>query len=63
VEEKQHELAEVLDEMFGITPAFRYTVRAGTVIEADPDEPAPTPEAAEELLKKQFGAEVVEEDA
>jgi DNA polymerase III subunit gamma/tau len=63
VEEKEQELSDVLAEMFGITPSFRYTVRAGAVIEADPDEPPPSPEAAEELVRKQFGAEVVEEDA
>jgi DNA polymerase-3 subunit gamma/tau len=62
LEEKQREVASVLEELFGISPALRCTVREGTAIEADPDEPAPSPEAAEALLKSQFGAEVVEEE-
>jgi hypothetical protein len=61
LEEKSEELREVLTELFGISPTFRYTVRAGTVVELEAEE-APTPEAAEELVRQQFGAEVVEED-
>ena len=62
VEEKAHELGEVLTEMFGISPKLRYTVRQGTVVEPEADEPPPSPEAAEELLRAQFGAEVVDEE-
>ncbi len=62
VEEKAHELGEVLAEMFGITPKLRYTVRQGTVVETEADEPLPSPEAAEELLRAQLGAEVVDEE-
>jgi DNA polymerase-3 subunit gamma/tau len=59
--EKSEELREVLLELFGISPAFRYTIRTGTVVELEAEE-TPTPEAAEELVRQQFGAEVVEED-
>ena len=62
LEEKQREVAVVLEELFGISPALRCTVREGAAIEEDPDEPAPSPEAAEALLRAQFGAEVVEEE-
>jgi DNA polymerase III subunit gamma/tau len=62
LEEKQREVASVLEELFGISPTLRCTVREGAAIEADPDEPTPSPEAAEALLKAQFGAEVVEEE-
>jgi hypothetical protein len=55
-------VASVLEELFGISPTLRCTVREGAALEADPDEPAPSPEAAEALLKAQFGAEVVEEE-
>ena len=60
VEERSKDLVEVLDELFGVSPKVRATVREGTVLVED-DEPPPTPEAAEELLKAQFGAEVVDE--
>jgi DNA polymerase-3 subunit gamma/tau len=60
VEERSKDLVEVLDELFGVAPNVRATVREGTVL-VDDDEPPPTPEAAEELLKSQFGAEVVDE--
>jgi hypothetical protein len=62
VEEKQAELAEVLTELFGIAPKFRYSVRQGMVVEAETDEPPPTPEDAERRLREHLGAEVVEED-
>jgi hypothetical protein len=62
LEEKSDEIRDVLTELFGISPAFRYTIRAGTVLELEAEEPAPTPEAAQELVKQQFGAEVVEEE-
>jgi hypothetical protein len=61
VQERSSDLVEVLDELFGVTPKVRATVREGTVVETVEDEPPPTPEAAEELLKTQFGAEVVDE--
>jgi DNA polymerase-3 subunit gamma/tau len=61
VQERSADLVEVLDELFGVTPKVRATVREGTVVETVEDEPPPTPEAAEELLKTQFGAEVVDE--
>jgi hypothetical protein len=60
LEEKQAEVREVLKELFGIAPRLRSTVRQGMAIEPEADEPPATPEAAEELLKEQFGAEVVE---
>jgi hypothetical protein len=64
LEEKSEEVREVLKELFGISPKFSYTIRTGTVLELEePDEPPPTPEAAEELVREQFGAEVVEEEA
>jgi DNA polymerase-3 subunit gamma/tau len=59
VEERSSDLVEVLDELFGVTPKVRATVREGTVLVEE--EPPSTPEAAEELLKAQFGAEVVDE--
>ena len=62
LEEKADEVREVLTELFGITPQLRYTIRTGTVVDLDAEEPAPTPEAAEELVRQQFGAEVVEEE-
>jgi DNA polymerase-3 subunit gamma/tau len=62
LQEKQTEVVSVLQDLFGITPKIKTTVREGAVVEAEPDEPPPTPEAAEALLRAQFGAEVVEED-
>jgi DNA polymerase III subunit gamma/tau len=62
LEEKSDEVREVLQELFGIAPRFRYTIREGTVLDLESDEPPPTPEAAEELVRQQFGAEVVEEE-
>jgi DNA polymerase III subunit gamma/tau len=61
VEEKRAELVEVLEGLFGITPTLRCSVRAGMVPEPEPesDDP-PSPEAAEALVREQFGAEVVE---
>jgi DNA polymerase-3 subunit gamma/tau len=59
VQERSSDLVEVLDELFGVSPKVHATVREGTVLVDD--EPPPTPEAAEELLKAQFGAEVVDE--
>jgi DNA polymerase III subunit gamma/tau len=61
VEEKRAELVEVIEGLFGITPKLRCTVRVGMVPEAEPetDDP-PSPEAAEALVREQFGAEVVE---
>ena len=63
VDQKQADLREVLDAMYGISPAINCTVREGAVPEPEPDgEPPATPEDAEELLKDQLGAQVVEED-
>lgn len=63
VEQKQGELREVLGELFGISPAVRCLVREGAVaLEPEPDEPPPTAEAAEALLREQFGAEPVDEE-
>ncbi|HEV3473818.1 MAG TPA: DNA polymerase III subunit gamma/tau [Actinomycetota bacterium] len=62
LEEKQKEIQVVLQEMFGIAPQLRYTVREGTALEPSTDEPPGTPETAEALLRAQFGAEVVEEE-
>ena len=59
--EKQAEVRDVLQELFGISPKLRSTVREGLAIEPEAEEPPASPEAAEELLKAQFGAEVVEE--
>jgi hypothetical protein len=61
IEQKQGDLREVLSELFGISPTVRCTVREGTVPEPESDEPPASPEAAEDLLRRQFGAEVVEE--
>ncbi|HJV04190.1 MAG TPA: DNA polymerase III subunit gamma/tau [Actinomycetota bacterium] len=60
VEEKRDELLEVLQELFGIAPNVRCTVRQGMVAEPEPDEPPASAEAAEALVREQFGAEVVE---
>ncbi|MGH2740236.1 MAG: DNA polymerase III subunit gamma/tau [Actinomycetota bacterium] len=62
VEEKADELRDVLTELFGIAPAIRCSVREGTVALEDADEPPLSPQAAEELVRAQFGAEVVEQD-
>jgi DNA polymerase III subunit gamma/tau len=62
VEERSADLVEVLQELFGIAPKVRCTVRQGTAVEATDDEPPPSPEAAEALVRAQFGAEVVEEE-
>jgi hypothetical protein len=62
LEEKHQEVGSVLQELFGISPTIRCSVREGTVLEPDADEPPASPEAAEALLRAQFGAEVVEED-
>jgi DNA polymerase-3 subunit gamma/tau len=62
VEERSADLVEVLQELFGITPTIRCTVRQGTAVEATDDEPPPSPEAAEALVRAQFGAEVIEEE-
>lgn len=61
VEEKSPQLVAVLEELFGIRPAVTCTVRQGMALEPEPEESPASPEAAEELLKAQFGAEVVEE--
>jgi DNA polymerase III subunit gamma/tau len=61
VESKQDDLRAVLAEMFGVSPVIRCTVREGAAPEPIPDDPPSSPEAAEELLRKQFGAEVEEE--
>ena len=61
IEQKQDELREVLTEMFGVAPEIRCTVREGGAAEPVPDEPPASPEAAEDLLKRQFGAEEVPE--
>jgi DNA polymerase-3 subunit gamma/tau len=62
VEQKQADLREVLQAMFGIAPQVRCTVREGALPEAEPEgEPPASPEDAEALLKQQFGAEVIEE--
>jgi DNA polymerase III subunit gamma/tau len=62
VEERSADLVEVLQELFGIAPTVRCTVRQGTAVEATDDEPPLSPEAAEALVRAQFGAEVVEEE-
>ncbi len=62
LQDRRSDVVSVLQDMFGVSPTIKTTVREGAVVEAESDEPAPTPEAAEALLKAQFGAEVVEED-
>jgi hypothetical protein len=64
VEEKGDELLEVLDEMFGVAPKLRCTIREGMVLEpsVEEDEPPASAEDAAALLREQFGAEVVEEE-
>jgi DNA polymerase-3 subunit gamma/tau len=61
VEEKSPQLVAVLEELFGIRPKVTCTVRQGMALEPETEEAPASPEAAEELLKAQFGAEVVEE--
>ena len=61
VEEKSLQLIAVLQELFGIRPKIRCTVRQGMALEPESEDPPASPEAAEALLKAQFGAEVVEE--
>ncbi len=58
-EENVADLKAALQSLFGIAAAVRCTVREGATLEAD--EPPPSPEAAEALLKTQFGAEVVDD--
>jgi DNA polymerase III subunit gamma/tau len=62
VTELSADLVEVLRELFGVAPTVTCTVREGSAIDLTDDEPPPSPEAAEALLKTQFGAELVEED-
>ena len=62
VRELSGDLVEVLRELFGIAPAITCTVREGAAVDMTDDEPPPSPEAAEALLRAQFGAELVEED-
>jgi DNA polymerase-3 subunit gamma/tau len=64
VEEKADELREVLEEMFGVAPKLRCTVREGMVLEpsVEEDDPPASAEDAAALLREQFGAEVVEEE-
>ncbi|HEV8572955.1 MAG TPA: DNA polymerase III subunit gamma/tau [Actinomycetota bacterium] len=64
VEEKGDELREVLEEMFGVAPKLRCTVREGMVLEpsVEEEEPPASAEDAAALLREQFGAEVVEEE-
>jgi len=62
VRELSADLVGVLTELFGISPAVTCTVREGTAVDVVDDEPPPSPEAAEALLRAQFGAELVEED-
>jgi DNA polymerase-3 subunit gamma/tau len=62
LEEKHDDLGTVLEDLFGVSPRIRCSVREGTLLEPDTDEPPPSPEAAEALLRTQFGAEVVEDD-
>ncbi|MDQ4006316.1 MAG: hypothetical protein M3135_08475, partial [Actinomycetota bacterium] len=62
VEEKSAQLVDVLGELFGVRPKLRCTVRQGMALEPETDEPPPSPEAAEALLRSQFGAEVVEDE-
>ncbi|HEV8681674.1 MAG TPA: DNA polymerase III subunit gamma/tau [Actinomycetota bacterium] len=64
VEEKGDELLEVLDEMFGVAPKLRCTIREGIVLEpsVEEEEPPASAEDAAALLRDQFGAEVVEEE-
>jgi DNA polymerase-3 subunit gamma/tau len=61
-EENAADLKATVQDLFGIAAAIRCTVRQGNVLEPDADEPPPSPEAAEALLKAQFGAEAVEGD-
>jgi DNA polymerase-3 subunit gamma/tau len=64
VEEKGDELREVLEELFGLAPKLRCTIREGMVAEPSMEEedPPASAEDAAALLREQFGAEVVEEE-
>lgn len=64
VEEKAEELRQVLEEVFGVAPKLRCTVREGTTLEPSMEEedPPASAEDAAELLREQFGATVVEEE-
>jgi DNA polymerase-3 subunit gamma/tau len=64
VEEKADELREVLEEVFGVAPKLRCTVREGTALEPSMEEedPPASAEDAAALLRDQFGATVVEEE-
>ena len=65
LDQKQQELREVVQQMFGIQPRFRFTVRQGTAAESlEPDLEADAgPETAEEAAEKfvsQLGATKVD---
>ena len=64
VEEKADELREVLEEVFGVAPKVRCTVREGAALEPSMEEedPPASAEDAAALLRDQFGATVVEEE-
>jgi DNA polymerase-3 subunit gamma/tau len=64
VEEKGGELAEVLEEVFGVAPKLRCTVREGAALEpsVEEEDPPASAEDAAALLRDQFGATVVEEE-
>jgi DNA polymerase-3 subunit gamma/tau len=64
VEEKADELREVLEEVFGVAPKLRCTVREGAALEPSMEEedPPASAEDAAALLREQFGATVVEEE-
>jgi DNA polymerase-3 subunit gamma/tau len=64
VEEKGDELREVLQEVFGVSPKLRCTIREGMVLEpsVEEEEPPASAEDAAAILREQFGAEVVEEE-
>lgn len=60
VQEKSPQLIAVLEELFGIRPKVQCTVRQGMALEPEAEESPASPEAAEALLKAQFGAEVID---
>ena len=64
VEEKADELRQVLEEVFGVAPKLRCTVREGTALEpsVEEEDPPASAEDAAALLRDQFGATVVEEE-
>jgi hypothetical protein len=64
VEEKADELRQVLEEVFGVAPKLRCTVREGTALEqsVEEEDPPASAEDAAALLREQFGATVVEEE-